>query len=263
MLNSEQLLAAMRDKIEHPVTARELVQRLRIPRDQRATVKRLLQKLVEAGHLVQTRGNHFGLPDRMNLVVGQVQTHPRGFGFVVPDKPLEGVSGDIFIAGANLNQAMHGDRVVARIEQRREDRAEGRIVRILERGSKTIVGRFEVDDTGTGDLVPFDRRVIMDVMIPNEDRKEATPGHMVVAEITRWPTPTRSALGRVLDVLGDIEEPGVDTEIIIRKFGITDRHSPEAVDEAARLGAAVKEKDNMGSTDFRKTLTVTSVCEDA
>jgi ribonuclease R len=257
MLNSEQLLAAMRDKIEHPITARELVQRLKIPRDQRVTVKRLLQKLVDSGQLVQTRGNHFGLPDRMNLVVGQVQTHPRGFGFVVPDKPLEGVSGDIFIAGANLNQAMHGDRVVARVEQRREDRAEGRIVRILERGAKTIVGRFEVDDTGTGYLVPFDRRVIMDVMVPNEDRKDAAAADMVVAEITRWPTATRSAQGRVLEVLGDIEEPGVDTEIIIRKFGITDKHSDEAVAEATRLGAAVKEKDLKGRTDFRKIRTVT------
>ena len=257
MLNSEQLLSAMRDKIEHPVTARELVQRLKIPRDQRVTVKRLLQKLVDSGQLVQTRGNHFGLPDRMNLVVGQVQTHPRGFGFVVPDKPLEGVSGDIFIAGANLNQAMHGDRVVARIEQRREDRAEGRIVRVLERGSKTIVGRFEIDDTGTGYLVPFDRRVIMDVMVPNEDRKDAQAADMVVAEITRWPTATRSAQGRVLEVLGDIEEPGVDTEIIIRKFGITDKHSDEAVAEATRLGGAVKEKDIKGRTDFRKIRTVT------
>jgi ribonuclease R len=257
MLNSEQLLAAIRDKVEHPATARELLTRLKIPREQRVTVKRLLQGLVDAGHLVQTRGNHFGLPDRMNLVVGRVQTHPRGFGFVIPDKPVDGVSGDIFIAGANLNQAMHGDRVVARIEQRREDRAEGRIVRILERGSKTIVGRFEVDDTGTGYLVPFDRRLIMDVMIANEDRNEAAPGDMVVAEITRFPTPTRSALGRVLEVLGDIEEPGVDTEIIIRKFGITDKHSDEAVAEATRLGAAVKEKDIKGRTDFRPLRTVT------
>ena len=257
MLNSEQLLTAMRDKFEHPVTARDIVQRLKIPPEQRSTVKRLLQKLVDAGQLVQTRGNHFGLPDRMNLVVGRVQTHPRGFGFVVPDKPLEGVSGDIYIAGANLNQAMHGDRVVARIEQRRADRAEGRIVRVLERGSKTIVGRFEVDDTGTGYLVPFDRRVIMDVMVPNEERRDAQPADMVIAEITRWPTTTRSAQGRVLEVLGDIEAPGVDTEIIIRKFGITDKHSDDAVAEATRLGAAVKEKDLRTRTDFRKVRTVT------
>src|SRR5207302_10311480 len=126
----------------------ELLTRLKIPREQRATVKRLLEGLVEAGHLVQTRGNHYGLPDRMNLVVGRVQTHPRGFGFVIPDKPIEGVAGDIFIAGANLNQAMHGDRVMARVERTNGGRAEGRILRILERGASSIVGRFDVDGSG-------------------------------------------------------------------------------------------------------------------
>jgi ribonuclease R len=256
-VNSEQLLTVIREKVEHPSTASDLLRRLKIPREQRASVKRLLQGLVEAGQLIQTRGNHFGLPDRMNLVVGRVQTHPRGFGFVIADKPVDGVSGDIFIAGANLNQAMHGDHVMARIERTQGDRAEGRIVRILERGSSTIVGRFDVDESGAGYLVPFDRRLIMDVQIPGEDRHDAAPGEMVVAEITRWPTPTRPALGRVLEVLGDIEEPGVDTEIIIRKFGITDKHSDAAVEEAKRLGGTVKEKDIRGRTDFRDLRTVT------
>ena len=81
------------------------------------------------GQLVQTRGNRYGLPDRMNLVVGRITTNPRGFGFVVPDRPLEEVAGDIYVAGSNLNQAMHGDRVVARIERITDRGAEGRIVR--------------------------------------------------------------------------------------------------------------------------------------
>jgi ribonuclease R len=257
MLNSEQLLTAIRDKVDHPATARELLQRLRIPPEQRATVKRLLKGLVEAGHLIQTRGNRFGLPDRMNLVVGKVQTHPRGFGFVIPDRPVEGIAGDIFIAGANLNQAMHGDRVVARVERTTGDRSEGRIVRILERGASTIVGRFDVDESGMGFLVPFDRRLIMDVQIPGEERKDAKPRDMVVVEITRWPTPTRNPLGRVIEVLGDIEEPGVDTEIIIRKYALPDAHSEAAVAEATRLGSAVKDKDIRGRTDFRPRTTVT------
>jgi ribonuclease R len=257
MLNSEQLLTAIRDRIDHPATARELVQKLKIPREQRATLKRLLNGLVDAGHLVQTRGNRFGLPDRMNLVVGRVTTNPRGFGFVVADRPVEGVSGDIYIAGANLNQAMHGDRVVARIERTREDRAEGRIVRILERGSSSIVGRFDRDEAGMGFVVPFDRRLIMDVLVPNDQQLDAKPGDMAVIEITRYPTPTRGALGRVLEVLGDIEEPGVDTEIIIRKYGISDQHGDDAIAEATRLGGAVKEKDLKARTDFRTVTTVT------
>jgi ribonuclease R len=94
-------------------------------------------------------------------------------------------------------------------------------------------------------------------MIPADQQLDAKPGDMVIVEITRYPTPARSALGRVLEVLGDIEEPGVDTEIIIRKYGINDEHGEEAIEEARRLGGSVKEKDTRGRTDFRPLTTVT------
>jgi ribonuclease R len=257
MLNHEQLLKLIREKVEHPATPRELAQRLKIARDERVTLKRLLKDLVKAGDLIETRGNRYGLPDRMNLIVGRITTHPRGFGFVVPDRATEDVKGDIFIAGSNLNQAMHGDRVVARIERVTDRGAEGRILRILERGASTIVGRFEMDGGGPGFVVPFDRRLIMDVQIPTDERGDAQPGDMVTAEITRWPTAARGPLGRIVDVLGDINEPGVDTEIIIRKYGIPDAHSDEAIEEARRLGSEVKERDLAGRTDFRPQVTVT------
>ena len=257
MLNHEQLLKLIRDKVDHPATPREILQRLKLPRQQRPTFKKLLAELVESGALVETRGNRFGLPDRMNLVVGKVVTHPRGFGFVVPDQPLEGVTGDLFIAGSNLNQAMHGDRVVARIERISDNRAEGRILRILERGSATVVGRFDLDGMGLGFVVPFDRRLIMDVSIPPGEHLDGKPGDMVVVEITRWPTPARGPLGRVTDVLGDIDEPGVDNEIIIRKYGIPDAHSEESVEEARRIGTSVRDDDLRGRTDFRPLVTVT------
>jgi ribonuclease R len=257
MLNQEQLLKLIREKVEHPATPRELLQRLKLPREQRATFKRLLGQLVASGALIQTRGNRYGLPDRMNLVVGKITTNPRGFGFVVPDRPHEEIPGDIYVAGSNLNQAMHGDRVVARIERVTDRGAEGRIVRILERGASNTVGRYDVDERGMGFVVPFDRRLIMDVQIPSDESNDATPGDMVTVEITRWPTPTRPPLGRVTEVLGDIDEPGVDTEIILRKYGIIAAHGEEAVEEARRLGAAVKEKDLKGRTDFRREVTVT------
>ena len=256
-MNHEQLLQLIRDKIEHPATTRELLQRLKIARDDRAVINRLLKDLVKSGELVETRGNRYGLPDRMNLIVGRITTHPRGFGFVVPDRPVENLSGDIYIAGSNLNQSMHGDRVVARIERVTDRGAEGRILRILERGASTIVGRFESDGASSGFVVPFDRRLIMDVQIPPGEQGSAKSGDMVCAEITRWPTAARGPLGRVLEILGDIDEPGVDTEIIIRKYGIPDEHSDEAINEARRLGTVVSERDLAGRTDFRKQLTVT------
>jgi len=257
MLSHEQLLAMIREKVDHPATPRELLQRLKIPRDQRAELTRLLKDLVADGALIQTRGNRFGLPDRMNLTVGRITTHPRGFGFVVPDRPSEEITGDIYIAGSNLNQAMHGDRVVARIERVTDRGAEGRILRILERGSSTIVGRFDSDESGMGFVVPFDRRLIMDVQIPADEQAAAKRGDMVTVEITRWPTPARAPMGRIVDILGDIDAPGVDTEIIIRKYGIQDEHSPEAVAEATRLGGAVRSEDIKGRTDFRGRTTVT------
>jgi ribonuclease R len=255
---TEDLLIQIRQHVHHPATARDLMRLLHIPRDERVSFRRRLKALVNAGELLQVRGNRYGLPEKMDLVVGRLSTNPGGFGFVVPDHPEPGEGRtDIYIAAANLSEAMHGDRVVARVERHTERGAEGRIIRILERSQATIVGRFEVDDAGLGYVVPFDRRVLTDVQVPIGQSSSAERGEMVVAEITRWPTVTRGPVGRVIEVLGRIDEPGVDTKIIIRKFGIPDAHSDDAVAEATRLGSVVKERDIKGRTDFRAVTTVT------
>ena len=257
MYSRDDILALIREKIHHPATARELAQLLRVPREERNNFKRQLKTLAVDGELLQIRGNRFGLPDKMDLVVGRLQTNPAGFGFVVPENAQRGERKDIYIAASNLTEAMHGDRVVARIERQTEKGAEGRIIRILERSQATIVGRFEVDDGRLGYVVPFDRRVLTDVHVPTGQWAAAEPGEMVLVEITRWPTATRGPVGKVSEVLGRIEEPGVDTQIIIRKFGIPEAHSEEAIEEARHIGGAVKEKDIRGRTDFRKVTTVT------
>jgi exoribonuclease R len=144
MYSEAQILALMREKVDHPATARELLQLLKVPREARPSFKRRLRALVAAGSLVEIRGNRFGLPDLMNLIVGRVSTNPRGFGFVDPEVVDPDGPASIFIAGNNLNQAMHGDRVVVRVERQGDgDRAEGRILRIVERGTEKVVGRYE------------------------------------------------------------------------------------------------------------------------
>ena len=145
----------------------------------------------------------------------------------------------------------------ARIERQSERGPEGRIIRILERSQETIVGRFEVDASDLGYVVPFDHRVLTDVHVPTGQWSSSEPGEMVLVEITRWPTATRGPVGRVIEVLGRIDEPGVDTQIIIRKHNIPDGHSEESVEEARRLGGAVEERDLRGRTDFRGATTVT------
>src|SRR5256885_11744982 len=248
MFSRDDVLALMRERVHHPAGMRELLQILKIPRDDRTTFKRHVKSLVAAGELIQIRGHRFGLPEKMDLYVGRLQPHPAGYGFVTPERPLD-MGGDIYISGPLLNEAMHGDRVVVRIERIKEGaRAEGRIIRILERANESIVGRYDRDDNGMGYVAPFDRRVLMDIFIPPGQEGGASPREMVVAELTRWPTATRGAVGRGAEVLGDIDAPGVDTEIIIRKYGIPDAHSPEAVAEAVRLGSEVSDRDIRGRT---------------
>jgi ribonuclease R len=161
------------------------------------------------------------------------------------------------VAAGNLMEAMHGDRVIVRIERQSERGPEGRIIRILERSQTTVVGRFELDSAKLGYVVPFDRRVLTDIQVPTGQSGAAEPGEMVIVEITRWPTPARGPVGHVVEVLGRIEEPGVDTQIIIRKHHIPDVHSEAAVVEARRIGGVVKDKDIRGRTDFRSVTTVT------
>ncbi len=255
MLSREQVLRLIRDKVHHPATARELLQTLRIPRQERQTFRRLLKALVSDGELLQIRGNRFGLADRMDVVVGRLQMHHAGYGFVVPDGERDA---DVYISPTNVKEALHGDRVVARIERHRgADRAEGRIIRILERANSTLVGRFDIDESGLSFVMPFDRRVLADVQVPPDETREAEPGAMVVVELTRWPTATRPPLGRIIEVLGPIDQPGVDTRIIIRKHALRDAHGEEAVTEATRLGAGVKPRDLARRTDFRPLVTVT------
>jgi ribonuclease R len=198
------------------------------------------------------------------LVEGRLEVNPSGFGFVVPDRTepppserRESKREDIYIAAANLTEAMHGDRVVARVERETPRGLEGRIIRIVERAHDTIVGRFETDASRLAYVVPFDRRIKADIHVPSDHMSSAEPNDMVVVQITRWPSATRGPVGRVVEVLGNVNEPGVDTQIIIRKHNIPDAHSEESIEEARRLGSDVKRTDIQGRTDFRAVTTVT------
>jgi ribonuclease R len=282
MLTDDQILARIREQVHHPASLAELAQRLEIAREERPAFRRRLKHLVASGAIIATRTGHFGLPERMHLVVGRLDMSPQGFGFVRPERTIEGLAGDIYVAGANLQEAMHGDRVVVRLEaaarasergerpgSRRRDvrgpvtRAEGRVVQVLERASSSVVGRYVLDASGLGYVIPFDKKLLVDVQVQPTETKGAQPGDMVTVAITRWPTPTRGPAGRIVEVLGDIDAPGVDLQVIIRKYGITEAHSDAAVADATRLGAVVKPRDIEGRTDFRPIATVTIDGEDA
>jgi ribonuclease R len=194
-------------------------------------------------------------PDLTGLTVGTLTLHPRGFGFVIPEDG--GGLADVFVAAPNLLEAMHGDRVAVRVEGRSAKGVEGRIVHILERRHALVVGRYETGGDGVGSVVPFDPRVLNEIHVPRGKAVTALPGDMVVVSMTRWPSVARGPAGHVVEVLGQVTAPGVDTEVVIRHHGISDAHAPEAVAQARALGASIRQRDLTGREDFRSLITVT------
>src|SRR5437867_9088636 len=239
-----------------PLSVRELVRRLDLDKHARAELTDLLRRLIVDGEVVKIRGGRVGLPSRMDLVVGRLTCNPAGYGFVVPEK-AQGRGGDVYVSAVNMKEALHGDRVVARIERRTPKGPEGRIIRVLERGLQRIVGRYEDDGRFGGHVVPFDKRVLHELFIPAGDEGGAKAGEMVRAEITRPPTATRNPIGRVLQVLGVITDPGVDLKVIMAKYGLPDAFPPEVEAEAERVPKAVRPQDLVARTDFRPWATVT------
>ena len=212
--------------------------------------------MIADGAIVSIRGARIGLPSRMNLVVGRLSCSASGYGFVVPEK-RRGRESDVFVAAANIREALHGDRVVARVERQGPRGPEGRIIRVLERGSQRIVGRYEGDGSFGGHLVPFDKRVLHEVYIPAGEEQGAEPGVMVLAEITRPPTATRNPIGRVLQVLGRVSDPGVDLKVILAKYALPHAFPEEVEQEALRAARPVSAEDVRGRTDFRGWCTFT------
>jgi ribonuclease R len=256
-IDPETLLERFRTRVEHPATLKELFDLFSVPKAQRAGFRRALRRLVAQGAVVETRGRHYGLPERMQLARGRLNVHPHGYAFVeLTDAPSG--TGDVYVAPQHLGEAMHGDAVIVRIDRQRPDgRADGRVIRVLERRTGVLVGRFEEDRSGLRYVVPFDRRLLSDIQLTREGTAAAKPGEMVVVELTRWPTPSRGPAGRVVEVLGAPDDPGVDLRLIVHKHALADEHPEPALREAKRLGGSVRERDLAGRRDFRQLDIVT------
>ena len=234
--------------------SRELLQVLKIPRDERDRVQAALEALVADGRSDPDSRQPLrpARKDGPRASAGSTAIR-RGFGFVAPERADRRADGDIYIAAEPQRSDARRPRRRPHRAHRKTAAPKGSIVQILERAATHRSSAATIVDA----LGPGLRRAVRS---PRADRtstcrrgekRGAEPGEMVIVELTRWPTPTRGPVGRVIEVLGDIDEPGVDTEIIIRKYGIPDAHSAEAIAEAQRIGGAVKERDIAGRTDFR------------
>lgn len=255
----ERLLEFMREKTYKPLTAEELAVSFRV-KEMEGFV-RLLRELEQAGAVILTRKNKYGLPEKMGLVVGRLQGHPKGFGFVISDRAGEP---DTYISAENLNGAMHNDRVVARLARTVGDGAkpEGEVIRILERANRQVVGTFE-RSRHYGFVVPDDNRLGQDVFVPQAETGGANSKDKVVVEITRWPEKRRNPEGKVVEILGRRGTPGVDILSIVRKHQLPEEFPPAVLKEAERIPLGIKEEDPAGRRDLRGVRMVTIDGEDA
>jgi ribonuclease R len=252
-INREEILDFMKAGAWKPLSIKELFRYLKIPKDKREPFKRLIKDMTAEGTLVKIRGGRYGLPSKMNLVTGELRCHPDGFGFVVPEDGGE----DVYINPRRFGGAMHADSVVARVESlKRGGRREGRVIRVLKRAHRTVVGRF-MRQKGFCAVVPSDRSILQDIVIPPGQTGRASEGMIVEAEITRWPAKYMSPIGRVKEVLGDPEDPDVEIEVIVRKYGLSQRFPADVLKEVKKVAMKVKADEMEKRVDLRGVNTFT------
>jgi ribonuclease R len=258
----QQLIELIRTRTGKPMMVRELMRLLKLKTEDRHELKRALNELVLSGDIVKTRGNRYGLSEKMDLETGRFQAHPAGYGFVIPEK--KGRS-DIYISARSRLDAMDGDAVVVRVappvgKKKITGKREGVIIRILERAHTRIVGTYELPESRTvshGFVTPSNPRITQDIFISRENVNGAKPGDIVSAEIITYPLRGRPPEGRIVRAIGRPGQPGIDSELIIEQYELPVQFSPAALREADKIPQQVTASMRKGRRDLRELPTVT------
>src|SRR5215831_16380409 len=242
-----------------PLTPTELAQRVHVPELKRERFDTELAELEREGRVIRNRAGLLLVAARANLLSGQVQGHRDGFGFLLRDDGGQ----DLVLPEHEMSKVLHGDRVLARVSgQDRRGRPEGEIVEVIERRTNRLVGRL-LNERGAMVVAPEDQRIQHDILIPPGATMGAEHGQVVVVEIVQQPQRHVQPVGRVIEVLGAIDDPGMEIEIAVRKFSVPHEFPAEALEEAAKLPDSVSAKDRKGRVDLRDIPLVTIDGEDA
>jgi ribonuclease R len=281
-MTDTELLAHIARLPHGKATFKQLLKELHARTEHRGAIERGLAGLVKRGEIIELKSGHYVATSKSReYSVGRISRHRDGYGFLISDRPIPGIQGDIFIPPDSLAGAMHGDRAVVRVSPPRDGRAEGAVLRVLRRAHPTVVGEFRITKRGMF-VVPHDERlrewieIPLDLAIPlpeaQRDRIGATPivindpsdldGVIVNVEIleyaedvgTRHESPP---VGRVVEILGRPGDFGIDVEIIIRKFHLPHRFSAEAVNQAQNISRVISDDEFRHRRDFREMPIVT------
>jgi ribonuclease R len=243
-----------------PVSLRELADVLELDREERVDLKRALRALVREGLARRLPRARYEVAEAGALVAGRLRRSLARVGFVCTDRLDEP---DVMVPARHLLDAMDGDRVLARVTRVDESgRREGRVVRILERRHARLWGEFHAAGRG-GRVAPYVERFPGDIEIPPGACADAADGMVVGVELTRFPSGPGGAAGRVVETLGYPEEPGVDLQVVLRKYGLSADFPPEVEEEAARVAHEPERDEIARRVDYRRQPVVTIDSETA
>ena len=247
------------DKFYTPMKAKEIAMLLNIPKEDRPDLQKVLDALVLEGKIGISKKGKYGRAEN-TAIVGKFISHPKGFGFV----EIEGEEDDVFISEKDINGALHNDvvQIVITQEKRGDKRKEGKILRVIERGTHDIVGIYR-NSGKFGFVEPDNQRFQKDIFVPGNQSLGAVNGHKVVVRITDFGDEKRKPEGHVIKIIGHINDPGTDIMSIVEGYEIPTEYPDAVMDQLYDIPNEVDTRDMAGRKDIRDWVTVTIDGEDA
>ena len=247
------------DKFYVPMKEKELAAFMQVRPEEREELKTILNELLMEGRLQISKRGKYSKGEEGGGLVGTFVSHPKGFGFV----EIEGRSEDLYIPESGVNGAFHQDQVqVELIKGQGGRRQEARIVKILSHGLTKIVGTYQKSKS-FGFVIPDLEKISTDIYIPAEGSKGAITGHKVVVEFTNYGDDKHKPEGRITEILGHVNDPGVDILSIVKGYDLPVEFEEKVLNQAERVGKPVSEADMAGRKDLRSLQMVTIDGEDA
>ena len=254
----EMLVQLVHDKTYVPMKLKELAMLLSVPKEQRDELKEVLDILIAEGKIGISKKGKYGKAEEFALA-GTFSGHAKGFGFVT----IEGREQDVFIPADKTKGAMDGDKVQIIIEgEARGKRAEGAVLRILEHANKTVIGFYQ-KNKNFGFVLPDNQKLGQDIFIPQGKDMGAVTGHKVIVRITDFGDDRKKPEGVITEILGHVNDPGVDILSIIKAYGLPEGFPDEVMVQVAGIPDEVEEEEKKNRLDLRHLQTVTIDGEDA
>jgi ribonuclease R len=257
---SREYILDVLDNAVGPLTHPQLCQQLSLNDvDQKEALRRRLFAMERDGQVHSNRKQAYARVSKFDLIRGRIQAHKDGFGFLIPADNSE----DIYLAYRQMRQVFNGDEVLVRLAPDGiRGRRDGKIVEVLVRNTKQVVGRY-FDDKGVGYLKPDNPRLTQDILIAPENTLGATNNQFVIVDIIEYPNRQSSAMGKVVEVLGDHMAPGMEIDVAIRAHDLPHQWPADVKAQAAKLPTEVVDIDKEGRVDLRDLPFVTIDGEDA